>query len=115
MLIDKHAENSLRLKVSELEEEVWRLRSAIDAMRCAGGSQEFQAAFDAAKELVANAKLDAMHRKPDWGGAIVVHEDDSGVEIQVLRDGARLTESAVRGTVDMLLESLAKFKRISNN
>ena len=55
---------SLELAVPELRagialqlREIERLRSAIEAMRVAGGSREFQAAFDAAKALVPNVQL----------------------------------------------------------
>lgn len=44
---------ALRKRVSELEVECERLRKAIEAMRVAGGSSEFQAAFDRAKALAA--------------------------------------------------------------
>lgn len=52
-ILRKDAEiSSLVLQNSDLIVEVTQLRAAIEAMRVAGGSVEFQARFDDAKQLI---------------------------------------------------------------
>ena len=50
------AQRSLREHLIAPLAEVKALRGAIERMRCAGGSAEFQMAFDRAKDLLPNAK-----------------------------------------------------------
>lgn len=51
------ARRALREHMLEPLADVKALRGAIERMRCAGGSAEFQMAFDLAKDLLPNAKL----------------------------------------------------------
>jgi len=50
----EEAARSAYVAVTRMHYENEKLRAAIDAMRTAGGSTEFQAAFDVAKAIIAS-------------------------------------------------------------